>query len=895
MQHNKLSKNWKLEFGIFRRRRISFWLFFGFWLLSFGFIAHAAPIISNEEIVTIGDDFAIITWQTTNELSLGTIKYGLSLPVSTSTTETSPGQYHYLILPNLFPNTTYYYKVISVSSTGTSEGMIKSFKTLQRPSGNFLFSFAMLTDIHYASDLTDTVDVRGRPYSSSEAIVNSLVANINQFFPAFTIIKGDMIDSRLGTDNGTARVSKLKPILNNLRTKYYPIPGNHDKEASYTRNWVDDNLKTLYPEGPSISPSSDSSFNYSFTYNGYRFILLDSSLATGITAEVNLTFLQSELDEAKTQKEKVFIFMHHEASEESDIPEEILAGVLDIPNFTWASHGERIRIRNKDAFFNLLRTYKLDNGEPLVAAVYMGHIHDNRRRDFDDIPFIRTSSGLQFPAGFNLIKVFSNGFIQTFYKLPSYSDPVARECIVGTGEVTKSRAEQFYLGGLASRNFTQIYSAVNTTIPPTVESIQPPAGATGIALNQPIIINFTKPMTKETMVDEWLTISYDGISVPLSSSMWSWNSDKTKLTVTISLVANKTYTVTVLGGTGNATATDGTFFTANYSFSFSTGNTFSTTPPSAFINPIKNDAGVETNVTTDPTPTFFGIATDESGSTVANVEFRYGSPNWSEWYPATPADGTFNSPTEPFIFTLPKEVPIGKHRVQVRTTNSAGVTTAEGFTPYTFYVISNKPLITLTADGSEIINGDPINPSPSFEITVATDQTLSQLWFICDNGTPVNLLPISPSFITSVLYKPTLSEGKHDIRVEAIDQDGQGNTRISTKEVTNLLVQTSGDLQVFGTPLNYPNPFNAGNESTTISYILSRNSHVTLTIHDLAGTLITKKELAAGSNGGRAGYNEVLWNGKSDAGSVVGNGIYVYLIIADGKVIARGKLTVLKR
>ena len=856
--------------------------------------AQAAPILSNEEIVSIADDYAIVTWQTTNELSTGSIKYGLNLPVSNITTETfGASTFHYMVIRDLYPNTIYYYKTISVSATGTTEGTIKSFKTLERPSGNLLMAFAMLSDIHYAPNLANTINVRGRPYSSSNDIVDALVANINQFSPSFTIIKGDMLDG--GSDPPATLVNNLKVRLDNLTaagsTKYYPIPGNHDKYLTYggALNWVTGNLGMLYPPGIGL-PAGDSTFNYGFTYNGCRFIMLDSSLSTGVTAEVNLASLEAELQIARAGKMKAFVFMHHEASEEADIPDEVLAGVLEQPTFG-AGDWDKIRIRNKDGFFNLLRNYKLDNGEPVVAAVYMGHIHDNRRRDFDGIPFIRTSSGLQFPTGFNIVKVYSNGFTQSFFKLPLYSDPVARPCLTGTGEVTKARAEQFYLGGLTYRNFTETFSALNTVIPPTVEVSQPAAGATAVALNQPIIINFTKPMTKETAVNDWLTIS----DVTLSSSMWSWNSDKTKLTINLSLAASKTYTVTILGGFGNATATDGTFFLTNYSFSFTSGTSSSTIPPSATIGRIKNEDGAETNVTTDPTPTFSGVATDESGATISNVEFRYGSPTLSGWYSATPADGMFNSATEPFTFTITNEISVGKHQVQVRTTNAAGVTTVEGFAPYTFYVISDKPLITLKADGSEIINGDPINPSPSFEVTVVTDQTLSQLWFTIDNGTPANILPASPSFNTTVYYKPTLPEGKHDVRVEAVDRDGLGATRTSTKEAVNLMVQTTGDLQVYGAPLNYPNPFNAGTENTTLSYVLSRNSNITLSVHDLSGTLIAKRELPAGSNGGRAGYNEVPWDGRSDAGDIVGNGIYVYLVIADGKVGAKGKLTVLKR
>ena len=128
-----------------------------------------------------------------------------------------------------------------------------------------------------------------------------------------------------------------------------------------------------------------------------------------------------------------------------------------------------------------------------------------------------------------------------------------------------------------------------------------------------------------------------------------------------------------------------------------------------------------------------------------------------------------------------------------------------------------------------------------------------------------------------------------------MDIDSLANTRSTTYEAMNLSVQVGGDAKVIGIPLNFPNPFNAGTQSTTLSYYLSRDANITLSIHDLSGMLVAKKDLSSGTSGGRAGYNEYIWDGKSDAGDVVGNGLYIYLIIADGSLAAKGKLTVLKR
>ena len=124
----------------------------------------------------------------------------------------------------------------------------------------------------------------------------------------------------------------------------------------------------------------------------------------------------------------------------------------------------------------------------------------------------------------------------------------------------------------------------------------------------------------------------------------------------------------------------------------------------------------------------------------------------------------------------------------------------------------------------------------------------------------------------------------------------EGLARTTTREADNLTVQTAGAATVFSTPLNYPNPFNPTTQTTTISYLLSKDTNITLKIFDLYGTLLVSQNYSAGQNGGRAGYNDAAtWDGRVNGG-LVGNGIYVYLLIGDGKVLQNGigRLTVYK-
>jgi hypothetical protein len=206
------------------------------------------------------------------------------------------------------------------------------------------------------------------------------------------------------------------------------------------------------------------------------------------------------------------------------------------------------------------------------------------------------------------------------------------------------------------------------------------------------------------------------------------------------------------------------------------------------------------------------------------------------------------------------------------------------------------PTINVLLNGVKPLPGDPMSATPIISVTVTTTNTATSVTgrITLDNTTtPLTFVASGTNFYGTVEVTTALADGRHELTIEAFDSLGSG----ATTEVVPLFVQTNRDLVVQGTPLNYPNPFDPGlaGATTSIAYMLSKAANVTLSIHDLRGTPISRMSFTAGTNGGRAGYNTADWNGRSDSGQVAGNGIYVYLIIADGKVAAKGKLMVLKK
>jgi hypothetical protein len=258
-----------------------------------------------------------------------------------------------------------------------------------------------------------------------------------------------------------------------------------------------------------------------------------------------------------------------------------------------------------------------------------------------------------------------------------------------------------------------------------------------------------------------------------------------------------------------------------------------------------------------------------------------------------PLNVQFVQKTERFSFKPPSPLSRGltAHRFEVHSRDSAGNQSA--VSAYDVYVVGDRPDINVLANGADIISGDPIGKSSSFEIQALSDNSLKALNFILDNTTTTDLLTATvetgSATIYRAYYQPNLADGTHNVKVTAVDSDD----RITTFEATNLIVQSADEMKIQGIPLNYPNPFNP-EAGTNIGYILTKAGNVQITLHDLMGNQIAKLEYGTGQNGGRAGYNEVTWNGKSSSGALVGNGIYVYLIVSDGRVLARGKLAAIK-
>ncbi len=85
---------------------------------------------------------------------------------------------------------------------------------------------------------------------------------------------------------------------------------------------------------------------------------------------------------------------------------------------------------------------------------------------------------------------------------------------------------------------------------------------------------------------------------------------------------------------------------------------------------------------------------------------------------------------------------------------------------------------------------------------------------------------------------------------------------------------------------NYPNPFNP---ITTIEYDVQKPGHVSITIYNTLGQVVTTLV----NTDRKVGKYKIQWNGKSGSGESVASGVYFYQMQLDGFVSSK-KMVVVK-
>ncbi|MCM8782364.1 MAG: T9SS type A sorting domain-containing protein, partial [Candidatus Omnitrophica bacterium] len=290
-------------------------------------------------------------------------------------------------------------------------------------------------------------------------------------------------------------------------------------------------------------------------------------------------------------------------------------------------------------------------------------------------------------------------------------------------------------------------------------------------------------------------------------------------------------------------------------------------------------------------PTIKALITDEGGSGINPGAFliRIDGRDF------TPEAGCYSPTTQYLIYSVPESerFDVGSYVLTIEASDfDNNRSTWEGKV-----IVRRGPIIDqVKFDGRPYVKGDIISRSPSItaRITVEAGNSVeaSSIRLIIGPYNIVGVASYTPSQATMVCsLKPTIQLGPASYTVSIEAADIYGTKGYWTGYDIKVL---NGEIQVIGPVLTYPAPFKplrGGN--ARFVYTLSRDAEITMLLYDISGSVVLTRKFKSGVNGGRAGYNEVEWDGKTDFGNVIGNGIYMYRITSGNKVIGTGKLVVL--
>lgn len=118
-------------------------------------------------------------------------------------------------------------------------------------------------------------------------------------------------------------------------------------------------------------------------------------------------------------------------------------------------------------------------------------------------------------------------------------------------------------------------------------------------------------------------------------------------------------------------------------------------------------------------------------------------------------------------------------------------------------------------------------------------------------------------------------------------------TSLGTSELS-VMQQDDSDVlpEVIGEALVYPNPFRLQTGVAQLGYRLSKDMDIQIQVYDMMANMILKRTFYAGATGAQKGYNKLWIDNEVFEGERLSSGVYFYLIIHEGKVLARGKMAV---
>ncbi|MFH1347287.1 MAG: right-handed parallel beta-helix repeat-containing protein [Candidatus Margulisiibacteriota bacterium] len=216
---------------------------------------------------------------------------------------------------------------------------------------------------------------------------------------------------------------------------------------------------------------------------------------------------------------------------------------------------------------------------------------------------------------------------------------------------------------------------------------------------------------------------------------------------------------------------------------------------------------------------------------------------------------------------------------------------------------SNAPTITIKVEGATIVSDQYLSSKlPTFQVTMTDDVALDSDTLVVklDNSNVSPTITSSSNTEIKCEYTPGTDLEDEDVKSHTIEvtiKDTGGNSTTKTVQGLKVLPEGQAAAIVEGGIVTALNPVTqqpvfspTSNETMVITYDLNTNANTGVLIMGPTGGIVWNRRFPAGGTGGKAGPNQVTFNGISDITSVpLGAGIYVGWVTVDGKVQPKSK------
>ena len=147
--------------------------------------------------------------------------------------------------------------------------------------------------------------------------------------------------------------------------------------------------------------------------------------------------------------------------------------------------------------------------------------------------------------------------------------------------------------------------------------------------------------------------------------------------------------------------------------------------------------------------------------------------------------------------------------------------------------------------------------------------------------------------MNSLSVSSSESESIHYFNIQDIGHSESLQFEFSMNQLSAENTNANTDALIVDDPLPYPTPMSWSKGDGIIAYRLSRDVEITIQLFDMRGRKIAEKIYQEGSLGAREGYNRVPIN-RNVINANLSTAVYRFLILADGKIIAKNKMGVVR-